>query len=136
VSTCGAADERPTSPPDSCGAADSGTEQTHDNLISALSGHQANRECAVAYRTRRVVIASQGVMQEQKAGRRRVRAVALASILLAALLLGPMIWWAVDNLFAGEHLSGVSCQLALWFCFLCPALVAAALVAGWVRYRS
>jgi len=102
-------------------------------LISALAGTEANRECAVAYRTCRVVNASLGVLQDQKAGRKRIRAVVLAAILLVVLLLGPMLWWAVDNLIAGEHLGDLACQFALWLCILCPALVAAALVAGWLR---
>jgi hypothetical protein len=75
-------------------------------------------------------------MQEQKAGRKRIRAVALAAILLVVLGLGPLIWWAVDSLIAGEHLSDLTSQFALWVCILCPALVACALLAGWVRNRS
>jgi hypothetical protein len=42
----------------------------------------------------------------------------------------------VDNLIEDEHLSDVTSQFALWVCILCPALVAAALLAGWVRRRS
>jgi hypothetical protein len=75
-------------------------------------------------------------MQEQKAGRRRIRAVALAATLLMVLCLGPLVWWAVDTLIAGERLCDITSQIALWICILCPALVASALLAGWVRNRS
>jgi hypothetical protein len=106
------------------------------DLLSALAGHQASRDCLVACRTRRVVSASHGLMQEQKAGRRRIRAVALAAILLMVLVLGPLVWGSVDRLIEGEHWSDITSQFALWVCILCPALVACALVAGWVRNRS
>lgn len=105
------------------------------DLLSALTGNQAGRDCQVAWQTRRVVSASHGLMQEQQAGRKRMRAVALAAIVLVVLGLGPLVFWAVDSLIAGEHLSDATSQFALWVCILCPALVASALLAGWVRNR-
>jgi hypothetical protein len=122
------------------GAADGATPEERatadQDLVSALAGHEANRACAVAHRTRRVVSASLGVMQEQKAGRKRTRSLALASILVVLLLLGPLVWWAVNDLTADGHLSDPSSQFALWVCILCPALAAAVLVAGWMRHRA
>jgi hypothetical protein len=106
------------------------------DLLSALAGTQASRDCLLACRTRRVVSASHGLMQEQKAGRRRIRAKALASILLVIMVLGPLVWWAVDSLIAEERWSDLTSQFALWVCILCPALVACALLAGWVRNRD
>jgi hypothetical protein len=106
------------------------------DLIEALAGRQADHEGAVAYRTRRVVMASLGILQEQKAGRRRTRAVALASVLVALLLLGPAAWRLADDLIGGERFSDVTCQFNLWFSFLCLAIVGAVLVAGWARHKS
>jgi hypothetical protein len=106
---------------------------TNVDLVSALTGNQAGRERAVAHRTRRVVMASLGVMQEQKAGRKHSRAVAVAASLLVVLGLGPFFWRVADDLIGGEHISDIATQFSLWVCILCPALLAAALVAGWSR---
>lgn len=106
------------------------------DLSAALAGQGADREREVAQSTRRVVMASLGVIKEQKADRRRVRAIAIASILVFLLIFGPLIWWAVDNLISGEHMGDLASEFSLWACIVCPALLAAAVVAGWLRHRS
>ena len=106
------------------------------DLVASLCAGTADRDREVAQSTRRVVMASLGVIKEQKAGRKRVRAIALASILVFVFVVGPLIWWAVDDFSAGEHLGDLTSQFALWVCILCPALLAAAVVAGWLRKRS
>lgn len=103
------------------------------DLLSALTGSQAGDDRAVAYKTRRVVMASLGVIQDQKAGRKRSRALASASILLVILALGPFFWHVADDLIGGEFISDLATDASLWVCILCPALLAAALVAGWRR---
>jgi len=109
---------------------------TDRDLISALSGAQAGRDRSVAYRTRRVVLTSLGVMQEQKAGRRRSRSVALASILLVALAVGPFVWRVVDDLIGGEHWEDLATQVTILVGFFFLAMLAAAIVAGWMRGKS
>lgn len=106
------------------------------DLVSALAGNQTDRECAVAHRTRCVVVASMGVMQEQKAGRKRVISVALASILLVILGLGPLAWWVTSNLLAGGRMGELGSEISLIVGVLCPSILAAALVVGWARHRS
>jgi hypothetical protein len=114
----------------------SGQGSNSPDLLSALSGREANRERAVAYRTRRVVLSSLGVLKEQKQDRSRVRGVVLAVTLLVLLLIAPLLWEATDSLIAGEHLGDPGSQLSLWACIVCSTLLAAAVVAGWWKNRS
>ena len=115
--------------------ADSPSDLPSD-LISALSGREANRERAVAHRTRRVVLSSLGLMKEQREDRSRARGVALAVTLVVLLLIAPLLWEATDSWIAGEHLGDPGSELSLWACIVCPTLLAAALVVGWMKHRS
>jgi len=110
-------------------------EAASPDLLSALTGKQAGRDRAVAENTRRVVMASLGVMQDQKAGRRRTRSLALASLVLALLALGPFVWRVAEDLIGGEHISDIATQTSLWACILYPAILAAVLVVVWPRNK-
>jgi len=113
----------------------SASADRRSDLLSALAGKQAGRERAMAENTRRVVMTSAGVMQDQRAGRKRSSSLALASIVLMLLALGPFIWRVSDDLVGGEHWTDMATQTSLWVCIVCPALLAAALVAGWLRIK-
>jgi hypothetical protein len=112
------------------------TGAANADLLAALAGKQAGRDRAVAEHTRRVVLASLGVMQDQQAGRRRTRSIALAALLLALLAFGPFVWHLAEDLIAGEHISDIAAQTSLWACILCPVILAAFLVAGWSRTKG
>ncbi len=105
------------------------------DLVKSLAGVQANGDRSVANRTRRVVMTSLGVMKEQKAGSRRSRAVALAATLLIFFVVGPPIWWIAETLVEEGRLAGLTSQFTVWAFFVSTALLAAALLAGWLRRK-
>jgi len=117
------------------GSGNLAADDAHRDLLAALAGKDAGRERAVAENTRRVVMASAGVIRDRRADGKRRRAVALASILLMLLALGPFVWRVADDLIGGEHWTDIATQTSLWVCVVCPALLAAALIAGWSRMR-
>ncbi len=101
----------------------------------AASIGDADRQRQVARSTRGVVMASLGVLNEQKATRKRSRSLALAALVVMILFLSPLVWLVIDHFSSGGHMGDLTTQLTLWVCILCPALLAAALVAGWLRKR-
>jgi hypothetical protein len=112
-----------------------GAEGANGELLAALAGKQASRDRAVAQTTRRVVLTSLGVMEEQKATGKRSRALALAVLLVVLLALGPFVWHVTEDLIGGEHLADIATQTSLWICILCPAVLAAVIFAGWARRK-
>ncbi len=122
------------------GSVDTAMQQDENSakgdLVAALAGGQAGHERAVAQQTRRVVMASLGVMQDQKAFRKKTRAIALSAALVLLVLLGPLVWWAGDILLDDQRTTGLTLQLSLLIFFFAAAVLGAVVLAGWLRRRS
>jgi hypothetical protein len=111
-------------------------EPSQGDLIEAVSGLQGDRDRSVGDKTRRVVVASAGVIQDQQAGRKKVRAWAIAATLVVFFIVAPPIWWLAENLIEEQHLSSTFGEIAIWGFFSITALLGSALLAGWLRRKS
>ena len=85
----------------STGSAAGTHKAPQSDLIEAVSGLHADRDRATSDKTRRVVMASAGVMHEQRAGRKKVRAWAIAATLVVFFIVAPPIWWLAETLIEG-----------------------------------
>jgi hypothetical protein len=106
------------------------------DVLAALAGTTGDRDRAVAQKTRRVVLASLGVMEERKAGLKRNRAVATAATLLVFFVVGPPVWWIADTLIEDERVTSLAGEISVWGLFMSTALLASALLVGWMRRKS
>ena len=117
------------------GPANGARKPAQNDLIDAVSGLHADSDRTIADKTRRVVMASAGVMQEQHAGRKKIRAWAIAATLVVFFIVAPPIWWVAETLIEEQHLTALS-ELAVWSFFSISALLGSALLAGWLRRKS
>jgi hypothetical protein len=114
-----------------------GTGANPDDLSRALAHGDADRDRAVAHQTRRVVLASLGVIKDIKADHRRNRSVAVAvTLLVFFIVIGPSAWWLVDSLVEDERLTSPISEIALWGFLMSTAVLGAVLLAGWLRRKS
>ncbi|HEX8926810.1 MAG TPA: hypothetical protein VF786_13515 [Terriglobales bacterium] len=111
-------------------------EPSQSDLIEAVSGLQGDRDRSLGDKTRRVVMASAGVIQDQQVGRKKIRAWAIAATLVVFFIVAPPIWWLAENLIEDQHLTSTFGEIAIWGFFSITALLGAALLAGWLRRRS
>lgn len=111
-------------------------EPSQSDLIDAVSGLQGDRDRSLGDKTRRVVMASAGVIQDQQAGRKKIRAWAIAATLVVFFIVAPPIWWLTETLIEDQHLTSTFGEVAIWGFFSITALLGAALLAGWLRRRS
>lgn len=96
----------------------------------------ADRDRAVAHKTRRVVLASLGILNDLKAGHKRNRAVAVAAILVLFSVMALPLWFLFYSMFADDNTAGVAWEIAVSGFFLCCGLVGSALLVGWLRARA
>lgn len=125
-----------SSPGSAVGTPTGTRKSAQDDLIEAVAGLQGDRDRAHADKTRRVVMASAGVMEDQRAGRKKVRAWAIAATLVVFFIVGPPIWWLAETLIEEQHFTGTFGEIAIWGFFFITALLGSALLAGWLRRRS
>jgi len=111
-----------------------GTGANMDELARALT--DADRDRAVAHQTRRVVLASLGVLKDIKADHKRNRAVAVAATLLIFFIVGPPVWWLAATLIEEERLTSPLSEIGVWGFLISTALLGSALLAGWLRRKS
>jgi hypothetical protein len=109
--------------------------QARAEIVQALTGLNYDADLALAQRTRRVVRSAAISLAERRAHQRRIIGFAVIAIVTFAILMAPVIWDAVQDLYGGERLGDLPTEFMLLLMMLLPA-VFAALVAVWKSNRD
>ena len=104
------------------------------DLLRAVTGHDAGAQSPVVARTRRAIRVADESRREQGERDRRTFGISLFAGAALFVLLAPALWDSIDDLISGEHFSDLPTQVALISTLLMMSVVAA-LAVFW-RSRS
>jgi hypothetical protein len=104
------------------------------DLLRALTGHDAGAQLPVVARTRRAIRVADESRREQGERDRRTFGISLFAGGALFVLLAPVLWDSMDDLIGGEHFTDLPTQVALISSLLMISVVAA-LAVFW-RSRS
>jgi len=110
------------------------SDQTREDLLRAVTGHDVSAQLPVVARTRRAIRVANETRREDGERGRRTFGISLFAFGALFVLLAPALWDSVDDLIGGEHFTDLPTQVALVSTFLMMSIVAA-LVILW-RSRS
>ena len=118
----------------SSGSRDEANSKLSQDLLRAVTGHDAGAPLPVVARTRRAIRVADESRREQGERDRRTFGISLFAGGALLVLLAPVMWDSVDDLINGEHFGDLPTQVALLSSLLMMSIVAA-LVVLW-RSRS
>jgi hypothetical protein len=95
------------------------------DLLRAMTGHDAGAQLPVVARTRRAIRVADESRREQGERERRTFGISLFAIGALFVLLAPVLWDSMDDLISGEHFSDLPTQVALVSTLLMMSVVAA-----------
>jgi hypothetical protein len=95
------------------------------DLLRAVTGHDAGAQLPVVARTRRAIRVADESRREQGERDRRTFGISLFAVGALFVLLAPVLWDSVDDLISGEHFSDLPTQVALISTLLMMSVVAA-----------
>lgn len=109
----------------SSGSRDEANSKLSQDLLRAVTGHDAGAPLPVVARTRRAIRVADESRREQGERDRRTFGISLFAVGALFVLLAPVLWDSVDDLINGEHFGDLPTQVALLSSLLMMSIVAA-----------
>lgn len=109
----------------SSGSRNEANSKLSQDLLRAVTGHDASALLPVVARTRRAIRVADESRREQGERDRRTFGISLFAGGALFVLLAPVLWDSVDDLINGEHFGDLPTQVALLSSLLMMSIVAA-----------